>query len=535
MKLIYFCRLTNKFIGGNYLYKRLRYVFCIFLISAICEFFFVIQVNELMLGVSSYSISDYSKNDFFLFLFVLTLTTILKITSLVSSNFVSQRIRAQIGNKLFVNVTPASSNLDKGEELGLLSTELDNLIGYFFIPLFNLVLVLVTVLAISLSIISLYPIAGPIAIFSSILAYGLVSLTTRKFLVQAGERRTNASLKRTSFIESYLNLKISFELSGKTNTANQVYTKYNSVISDSFALSSTFASGPKIVLEFLALGTVALSLAIVFSYDLGYSNTIPLIGTLAIAAIRILPALQMGYQNYTGLLFSRKATTKYSSLLKDFSTQNRLLNKINYENISISKLDKIVTKGYNISSDTLGIVNGDLIHLKGPSGSGKSQILKSILNDRSELELILDGKPSNFKNLKIGYCPQEVAFLNGSIYENISLDLGNLACKNDKKLLKICEICEINEILHSAGIDLNTKLLKTNEGLSGGQMQRVAIARALYSEPNLLIIDEGTSGIEMTLESKILKNIIIELNGLPILITSHRSLGVGVTKELKIL
>ena len=59
--------------------------------------------------------------------------------------------------------------------------------------------------------------------------------------------------------------------------------------------------------------------------------------------------------------------------------------------------------------------------------------------------------------------------------------------------------------------------------LSGGQIQRIGLARALYIEPSLLIIDEGTSGLDKNTQNNLINSLKNFTNDLSVLIVTHRN------------
>ncbi|WP_059102560.1 metal ABC transporter ATP-binding protein [Shouchella shacheensis] len=151
---------------------------------------------------------------------------------------------------------------------------------------------------------------------------------------------------------------------------------------------------------------------------------------------------------------------------------------------------------------SLQIERGSFVGLVGPNGSGKSTLVRLLLGllrpDSGQVQLF--GEPvSKFKRWdKIGYVSQKAnSFSSGfpaSVYEVVSMGLyGKLGLfrflrKKDKR--------KVIEAVHQVGMQ---DYLYENIGeLSGGQQQRVFIARALVSDPEMLILDEPTVGVDTT-------------------------------------
>ncbi len=118
-----------------------------------------------------------------------------------------------------------------------------------------------------------------------------------------------------------------------------------------------------------------------------------------------------------------------------------------------------------------------------------------ILVDSIENEL------HSIKNLQeyIGYVGQEPLILNENFYKNISLQDNY----EKNKIEAIGKIARLDEFINSKTNKYNEIISENGKNLSGGQKQRISIARALYLDPEILIIDEGTSNIDLLTEKEI--------------------------------
>ena len=150
---------------------------------------------------------------------------------------------------------------------------------------------------------------------------------------------------------------------------------------------------------------------------------------------------------------------------------------------------------------SLQIFRGDYIALIGPNGGGKTTLVRVLLGlqKANSGEIKLFGKSQNsFKSwYKIGYVPQRVTQIDASFPATVlevvlmgrtsKRGFFGLVSENDHRL--------VNEAMVKMDVlDLKDKLIGT---LSGGQRQRVMIARALASEPEVLILDEPNTGVDM--------------------------------------
>ena len=195
---------------------------------------------------------------------------------------------------------------------------------------------------------------------------------------------------------------------------------------------------------------------------------------------------------------------------------------------------KAVTCGYEkqqvLTDVSLTIMPGDFVGLLGPSGSGKTTLLRTVLGavDLYEGEVLVNGVATTKKRPRVGYVPQletidwnfpvtvqEVVMM-GRTMEN---KLFPWYRKEEKDLAA--------EMMSRLGIlDLADRHIRE---LSGGQQQRVFLARALISSPQLLLLDEPTSGVDIKTSDDVM-HLLHDLNhdGVTIIITTHEINAVAV-------
>jgi ATP-binding cassette, subfamily B, bacterial PglK len=169
--------------------------------------------------------------------------------------------------------------------------------------------------------------------------------------------------------------------------------------------------------------------------------------------------------------------------------------------------------------------------LAGPSGSGKSTIINLIMGRLEPSNGHIVGYfPSD---PKIGYAPQDITILDATVKENLMFGRDEDTF-DDQQMWDTLKSVRLLEKVEQLG-GLNASVGEMGRNLSGGERQRLAIARTILVPPNILILDETTSGIDQDTEAKILEKLKKIMNQGIIVIVSHRSLPSGfVDTKLKI-
>ncbi|MDR7855105.1 ABC transporter ATP-binding protein [Tissierella sp.] len=150
---------------------------------------------------------------------------------------------------------------------------------------------------------------------------------------------------------------------------------------------------------------------------------------------------------------------------------------------------------------------GETLAIIGSTGSGKSSLINLIprFYDVNKGTVKIDGidvKDITLEELreKVGIVPQKVLLFTGTIKDNIKWGDEDATIEDVERVAKIAHA---HEFITSFNEGYNTYLGQGGVNLSGGQKQRISIARALIKKPELLILDDSTSAVDLITERKI--------------------------------
>ena len=194
--------------------------------------------------------------------------------------------------------------------------------------------------------------------------------------------------------------------------------------------------------------------------------------------------------------------------------------------IEIKSLNAYYDKLHVLKDINLNVEKGEILSLIGPSGSGKSSLLKMLvgllipksgevsLNDntvnytsKSDLRTIREQIAIVFQQYNL--------FQNMNVLKNVCIAPTKIQKRNQKEV-------EEQAVTLLEKVGLKDKLKSYPDELSGGQQQRVAIARALCLNPEILLLDEITSALDPELVQEVLDTIrILASEGMTMLIVSH--------------
>lgn len=293
---------------------------------------------------------------------------------------------------------------------------------------------------------------------------------------------------------------------------------------------------PRYLFEGIGLLFLGILGYLIFINSGSNSNIIPILGTFALGAQKLLPSMQSIYKSWSLLFFYNKGLKRILEILglkiypyKNTKDKLKFNKKIDIKNISHSYTKN--TK-LNLSKINFSIQKGEHIGIFGTTGSGKTTFInilmglikptngKILIDDR---ELFESGnKTISLWRNNIDHIPQDIFLYDGSILENIAFCIPPDQVNFEKVKLSAKLAC-LEKFIETSKNGYNTQVGELGIKLSGGQKQRLGIARALYRNSSLLILDESTSALDQKTEKKIISNIFSKSNkSLTTITIAHR-------------
>jgi len=191
------------------------------------------------------------------------------------------------------------------------------------------------------------------------------------------------------------------------------------------------------------------------------------------------------------------------------------------ENVSFGYSDALV-----LEDVTIDIPAKAITVLVGPSGAGKTTMVDVLIGFHKPLRgrVLIDDVPLDEIDMKkwrtiIGYVPQELALLHGTIKENIAL--GDESISDDHIWAALGQ-AGVQGFVEQLPGGLQCQVGQMGTKLSGGQRQRISLARALVRKPKLLVLDEVTSALDQQSEAAICRNVTALAHQYTIVAITHR-------------
>ena len=197
---------------------------------------------------------------------------------------------------------------------------------------------------------------------------------------------------------------------------------------------------------------------------------------------------------------------------------------VSFKNVSFSYPE---TKGRPVISDfTLDIKSGESVAILGATGSGKSSLVNLIprFYDCTAGEVLVDGvnvKDCKLDELrkKVGIVLQKSELFSGTVEDNIKWGDKNAT---HEKVISAAQAAQADEFIQKIPAGYEGIIAEKGASLSGGQKQRLSISRAVLKKPEILILDDSTSALDLGTEAKLRAEIDRKMSGTTLIIIAQR-------------
>lgn len=197
---------------------------------------------------------------------------------------------------------------------------------------------------------------------------------------------------------------------------------------------------------------------------------------------------------------------------------------VSFKNVSFSYPE---TKGRPVISDfTLDIKSGESVAILGATGSGKSSLVNLIprFYDCTAGEVLVDGvnvKDCKLDELrkKVGIVLQKSELFSGTVEDNIKWGDKNATHED---VISAAQAAQADEFIQKIPAGYEGMIAEKGASLSGGQKQRLSISRAVLKKPEILILDDSTSALDLGTEAKLRAEIDRKMSGTTLIIIAQR-------------
>jgi len=403
-------------------------------------------------------------------------------------------------------------------------------------PMLGLISSAVMLLAVVLTLMAIDPLVATISVVGFGSCYAAITLITRNRVEQNSQKIAVQQTRLFRAIEEGLGGIRDVILDGTQSLYCAIYYEADKSLRMAQSSNTFISASPRYAME--ALGMIVMT-AIAYSLsnrEGGLAGALPVLGVMALAAQRLVPALQHAYAAWINIAGNKASLADALDFLNQPLPQQSTLIKnngkivfekcIRLENVSF----KYTAEGLDIFENlNLMIPKGARVAFVGSTGSGKStltDIIMGLLQPTSG-RMLIDDVPIDGSNVfdwqkNIAHVPQSIYLADGTIAENIAFG-ESFEKINMERVRLAAQNAQIAEYIETSAVDgYQTQVGERGVRLSGGQRQRIGVARALYKQANVLILDEATSALDTATERALMDSIEKMGREITVIMIAHR-------------
>ena len=280
------------------------------------------------------------------------------------------------------------------------------------------------------------------------------------------------------------------------DTVNQKFLDSQQRVSDVTGGLGAISKVARLALQSCVLGVGA--------YLVIYQQaTAGIIIAASIISARALAPVDLAIANWRGFVAFRQSWTRLNETLKRVPLRNNQTglpkpeSSFAVEGVSLTPPDGRNVVVHDVS---FRLESGSALGIIGPSGAGKSSLARALVGVWTPVRgtirvdgAALDQWDAYSLGRHVGYLPQDVELLAGTVAQNISRFEPS---PDSVALVAAAQAASVHELILRLPNGYDTEIGEGGASLSAGQRQRIALARALYGEPFLLVLDEPNSNLD---------------------------------------
>lgn len=422
---------------------------------------------------------------------------------------------------------------NSSEIINSIITKTNIVIVHILVPSLNLISSVVIMVGITCIVFTINAQVALITFLVFALFYGVIAFFTKKSLQKNSQLIADESTKMVKSLQEGLGGIRDVLIDGTQEFYCKLYQNADLSLRRASGDNVFIGHSPRYLME--AVGMILLTiLAYTLTLQSNVVVAIPILGALALGALKLLPPLQSAYGSYSAIKGAKSSFIDVLNLLNqplpDNASQD-LINPISFKREIVFKdLSFRYTKNtpWILKNVNLSFKKGETIGFIGVTGSGKStllDILMGLLTPTSG-ELLIDGVAISQQNRRawqahISHVPQSIYLADSTIQENIAFGVGSEQIK-EHRVVQVAQQAQVSKMINNLKNKYKTFVGERGVQLSGGQRQRIGIARALYKDSDVLIFDEATSALDNQTEQKIMQQIAKLKDNQTVFIIAHR-------------
>jgi ABC-type multidrug transport system fused ATPase/permease subunit len=378
-------------------------------------------------------------------------------------------------------------------------------------------------------------ITEPVAAASTlvILVFGSILYTkvTKPRIAYFGQQRQKIQAPLMRYLLQGFGGVKDIQVLGRSEDFASQYEKQNLVVQEAGLRYGIMRQIAPMWTELLAMSGLTVVVWVMVWQGRAPDRIIPLLGLFVIATWRFVPSINNVISLVNSLAYSKPAVESLYNEFEYIKKQNEIVktqavftDKIEMRNLTFSYANTLAPSLRDVN---IVVHKGETVGFIGPSGAGKSTLVDVILGllPPSSGELLVDDINMHEQNIEwqstIGYVAQAIYLTDDTIRRNVAFGIAENEI-DDVALERALKSAQLWEFVQ--GLPDKTHSIVGERGIrvSGGQRQRIGIARALYHEPQVLVLDEATSSLDIETETEVMSAIRALQGFKTILIVAHR-------------